>query len=624
MRTAPASTPRRRVLRTRSMRPLVASALAGLLLFVGLGGCLQQDTVTAPTDSGPRVLGLYEIEFSGIGSATMSTSVRRIDVDGEVGQSALGTSPIPGITFDAISPGREDVGDDVYAFFSALVTPPSEVENLTFVAFSRTGLSLGGSAFEVVTSDPAVAAPSITPAAGGPPGALSDGKLILDEDVLATLSTVAFSEGEVANLDSALRGLFEGVVDTVFPYGFVVTAADGGLGRTISGTNSGLLHVGFRVPEAVSVTRLVVWMAAVEGTATRIALPPEYNSRDAGGVDNLAVFAEHVAAISQANQKPVELVVLGEMPEGEDRFLLLDADDWKLGSAWSVELPWKALPNVRVAGGFGVGAGAVAPVYWLGGDLDNEVTPLEVAIEFKSTGSDYTFSSREGASVEYLVVAGGGGGGSPTANNQAGGGGGAGGVLSGMEAALCEAPCTITVGAGGDPDADGFDSVLGGLTAVGGGRGGLQGNGPVRSGSNGGSGGGGGGTGGLGTPDQGFPGGSGSNTGNARQRGGGGGGSDGAGQNAPGNAGGQGGPGIEAGISGVLRFYAAGGGGGGRGDAAGAGGSGVGGSGSMTPDTPAVVGAENTGSGGGGGAGTTNPGAAGGSGIVIVRYQVTP
>jgi hypothetical protein len=100
--------------------------------------------------------------------------------------------------------------------------------------------------------------------------------------------------------------------------------------------------------------------------------------------------------------------------------------------------------------------------------------------------------------AEYIVVAGGGGGGQ--LNGGDGGFGGAGGVLDGAVSLLRGQAVTVTVGTGGIaavPSENGTDSVLGNLTAVGGGFGGAGGaigvnGGSGGNGGNGGSGGGGG------------------------------------------------------------------------------------------------------------------------------------
>lgn len=94
--------------------------------------------------------------------------------------------------------------------------------------------------------------------------------------------------------------------------------------------------------------------------------------------------------------------------------------------------------------------------------------------------------------LEYLVVAGGGGGGD-ISSGRLGGGGGAGGVLQASLRMARNESVTVTVGAGGivsggNDGGDGSNSILGQLTAIGGGGGGRGG----QNGRSGGSGGGGG------------------------------------------------------------------------------------------------------------------------------------
>jgi hypothetical protein len=293
---------------------------------------------------------------------------------------------------------------------------------------------------------------------------------------------------------------------------------------------------------------------------------------------------------------------------------------------------------------------------------------------FTSVGSN-TFevqSAPTGSSVEYLIVAGGGGGGMDM-----GGGGGGGGVLSGTTS-VSIGSYPIVVGAGGTgapragfgagtqnadrhlftvPGTNGGNSSAFGLTAIGGGRGGLSywtaSAGQVLArGQLGGSGGGASGYDtpsgqgrGEGTAGQGNPGGNGSGS----YWSGGGGGAGGSG--GQGSFGGApfGGPGVPNAILGTNYFWGGGGGGagysstGGNGGIGGGGGGAVGGptsggvglnngqSGGGGPanawaNTPGGNGGANTGGGGGGGAHYTanNQGGNGGSGIVVVRYPITP
>lgn len=267
----------------------------------------------------------------------------------------------------------------------------------------------------------------------------------------------------------------------------------------------------------------------------------------------------------------------------------------------------------------------------------------------------FSITSLAIVTAEVLVVAGGGGG-----SSIIGGGGGGGGVVSNSSLALrVGIPLTVTVGAGGrgafgytggrDTEAGypGYDSVLGSLTAIGGG--GTLGWDttalPVLSGNrtwnkDGGSGGGGSGsagtisgftnntTGGVGTTGQGFAGGNGSDPYGA---GGGGAGEVGHSQSVHGNL--NGGNGIQSSITGAATYYGGGGGGGrrlsggGNGPSSGgAGGGGMGMSGGAFDSNQ--NGAPNTGGGGGGGnfngvSPSSQSGGNGGSGVVIIAYPNT-
>lgn len=238
------------------------------------------------------------------------------------------------------------------------------------------------------------------------------------------------------------------------------------------------------------------------------------------------------------------------------------------------------------------------------------------------TASD-TFYCVNDKNVEVLVVAGGGGGGTAAATG-GGGGGGAGGVLYSSSVSASTGSNSVTVGSGGSVNANGGNSSILSLTAIGGGYGGNATNG---TGNTGGSGG--GSRSGVtsrssGTSGQGYAGG----IGNASISYGAGGGGGASAQGYDGTTGGgsNGGAGVLNAITGTAIYY--GGGGGGSFGQFGNpstpnGGIGGGGSGGTSTPTAATAGTANTGGGGGGGW-NGSVGAAGGSGIVIVRYKSSP
>jgi hypothetical protein len=240
---------------------------------------------------------------------------------------------------------------------------------------------------------------------------------------------------------------------------------------------------------------------------------------------------------------------------------------------------------------------------------------------FLSSGTFVVLNSPNGETAEVLVVAGGGGGG-----GYSGGGGGAGGLIYNASKSIAVNNYTITVGSGGarptsntGGNTNGNNSVFDSLTAIGGGRGGVQNS---DNGKDGGSGGGGAGTstanGGVGTSGQGNNGGGG--TGNITA-GGGGGGAGFNGANATGsNFGGVGGDGLSYLISGTSQYYAGGGGGSGS-SGQGLGGLGGGGNGNKDGGPTGTSGTANTGGGGGGAYIPDGSFGNGGSGIVIIRYK---
>lgn len=227
---------------------------------------------------------------------------------------------------------------------------------------------------------------------------------------------------------------------------------------------------------------------------------------------------------------------------------------------------------------------------------DREKFGIEVVETFTTVGTTTWVVPVGVTSVEYLVVAGGGGAGNGYDN--AGGGGGAGGmVLTGTINVTPGQSYTITVGDGGigganaranNAGTDGENSIFGGITALGGGRG---------QGSR---------TGGLPgakyTDISAATGGSGSGGG----FGGKGGGGVINGFNNSGTTGGAGGSGVSSSISGTSVTYGAGGAGANAGT-----------------QNSGVNGTSNRGNGGragGAAAGSSTGGGNGGSGIVIIKY----
>lgn len=254
----------------------------------------------------------------------------------------------------------------------------------------------------------------------------------------------------------------------------------------------------------------------------------------------------------------------------------------------------------------------------------------------------FTLTSISPTTVEYLVVGAGGPGGSffqsgpdgvTNTGRNGGGGGGAGGLRTGTFVATAQTPYSVTVGGGGGNPS----TIVGIVTANGGGTGGPW----DANGSSGGSGGGAGEspvakTGGTGnlpishSPPQGNPGG---NGGVYSSQAGGGGGAGAAGNpGVPGSPSpGKGGDGLEVfpslppsfGTPGPTpgRWFAGGGGGISYFKSPGLGGAGGGGRGdSGALPGPNYNGVDNTGGGGGGLPAVPNGRGLGGSGIVIIRY----
>ena len=302
--------------------------------------------------------------------------------------------------------------------------------------------------------------------------------------------------------------------------------------------------------------------------------------------------------------------------------------------------------NTGSAGGGGGQGGGGTAAGGNGGSgiivIKYNFTPVNAVFMFANTGA---FVVPDGiTTIDYLIVGGGGGGGSMFGLGSRGaGGGGAGGILSGTGYPVGPNQMyVVSIGAGGaaGPQTNGNAGANGGNTFIstsnnytanasvtsnsalfialgGGGGGGMD----AVAGKNGGSGGGAGNwstTVGVGTPGQGYNGGSSGGsqpTGGSGGGGGGGGGAGGAGW-GPGFYGGNAGIGIFSSITGSNTYYGKGGDGGGGGQP---------GSATNIAGNTANI---STGSGGGGASGTASPvsgsvnsGAAGSSGIAIIKIS---
>ena len=136
-------------------------------------------------------------------------------------------------------------------------------------------------------------------------------------------------------------------------------------------------------------------------------------------------------------------------------------------------------------------AGSGAPLTAFGGIISQYETGGTTYRVHTFRGSGKFVVSSGAADVDYLILAGGGSGGGVGTNYTAGGGGGAGGLTSGTGVAASAGSYTITVGTGGQfatthvAAYDGNDSVALGITADGGGKGGINPNGAGGAGGSG-------------------------------------------------------------------------------------------------------------------------------------------
>jgi hypothetical protein len=612
-----------------------------LLLVLLLVGC--RGATWAPPVPGVPLLALLEVEVAFHAPLTPQALGVRLAERAHVTLASEGLHTAGG--FAVIPPRVEFVvrsaasitrGDIDYITLTVDVTNKTgaPLSNVTLFGYRSTTASLhqsAVSAYAGTAAHTAAAAARVSPFIAGTLPSVDPLRLVPGVHLAAAWTDAA--DPTFAALRGTLAAApYDRFVADVFPYGFVVEAE--GI-RTLPDGGTGTLHLGFRVLPG---TTLLSWRGVItEDPLVRLGLPPEFDARNVGGVDNLAVFHDRLVALSAANADvPVRGAVLGNADGIPGRRGLEVRND---------TVTRAGVRNLFAAGGLAVEtvvdvplrSGTAAEAYWR---QSPDASPTDVYLieRFSGIGA-HSFTppvpvGRATLPLDILVVAGGGGGGSQIgATAVDAGGGGAGGLVIATAQAFPAEPIAVTVGGGGARDANGADSSFASLVALGGGAGGGS---PVAVGANlpgtaGGSGGGGGTTpddfesfGGAGLQPSSASGGfgnAGGSGGFVNWEGGGGGGAGAPGVSAAAQPGaGAGGAGLYFGDLfgdgyGASGWFAGGGGGGGETGAIAAGGIGGGGQGSRGSGNAGLA---NTGGGGGGANNST--GGAGGSGVVLIRY----
>jgi hypothetical protein len=286
------------------MRSVVRGCAA--LLLASLAACGEDSARGALLPSvarPPAPLGVYEIEVSGIGTASLRSSIRPARAGGAGGRAALAPAGA-GIVFEQVgsssfTEGPRGAGGQRYVTFTYRVRngTGAPLTNLTLLMVSRAGTIAGTPLSTLRRFDGSPANPAIA-AFVAPTGAAvvhADGSTlqVLDPDVLQV-----YPEAEVAAIP------LPGDVTGVFPWGYVVRAAADGASRTLPAAASptrfdGVLTLSFRLPlqptSAEDMFAFYFQVLAVQDAETRLTESLE-EAQDSAAVRRLRERAAALGA----------------------------------------------------------------------------------------------------------------------------------------------------------------------------------------------------------------------------------------------------------------------------------------------------------------------------------------
>ncbi|WP_325307347.1 hypothetical protein [Longimicrobium sp.] len=305
---------------------------AFVLVAFAAAACTQDRTLTGttPPDTGgpktPRVLGVYEITITGIGTDQMTSTATPMRLPGETGAISASLNPVAsGVGLESVNTGSFSDGSRTGGGQRYLVSTfrvrngtAAPLNNLTLIMASTTGTIAGTPVsvlrkFDNTNADPTIA-PFIAPS----------GAVALGTDFVTMLAPYpdvlqAFTEAEVAAIAPPAG------VTSIFPYGFVVRNKNTNANRTLPSAAAdpnqwdGLLTVAFRVPlqsvAANDVFTLSFQAVIVEDTETRMTESIE-EGQDTAAVRRLRDRATSLGAttVTVLNGSPVMDAAVPDYP----------------------------------------------------------------------------------------------------------------------------------------------------------------------------------------------------------------------------------------------------------------------------------------------------------------------
>ena len=238
---------------------------SAVLLLLALAACTDkpENSVTPPTPEpdpkGMEVLGLYQLEVTGIGgNAGPSSAVLPVD-----GPSQVVTAVSSGLTFEQTSSstfteGTRGQGGQRYVSFTYRVRngTGAPLNNLTVLLVSRSSgpATLSGTPLSSVRLFDGASAGAAIASQIVPTGAVAMGSDLVTMEARYPDVLQALSEAEVAAITPPAG------VTSIFPVGYVVRSRTSTINRTLPATSDpnqfdGVLTVAFRLPMQASATQ---------------------------------------------------------------------------------------------------------------------------------------------------------------------------------------------------------------------------------------------------------------------------------------------------------------------------------------------------------------------------------
>lgn len=255
--------------------PLLAASTVALLALAA--ACTQDrvPTTTPPTDPDqpdpPKVVGLYEIAMTGIGTDAMTGSVRAVRDPLPAGSGVL-TGVGAGLALEAVSSssfidGARAGGGQRYIAFTFRVRNGTggPLNNMVFLPVSRSSgpATIPGTPLSVFAKFDGTPVDTTQAKMTAPTGAVALGSDFSTMQALYPDVIQVYTEAEIAALTPPAS------VTSVFPYGFVVRSKNSNANRLLPATADpnqwdGLMTIAFRVPLQLPNNRSDVFSATFQ------------------------------------------------------------------------------------------------------------------------------------------------------------------------------------------------------------------------------------------------------------------------------------------------------------------------------------------------------------------------